>query len=319
MAQVLLQAAEWLFIVVAIGSIAGWAWLIGRRQRTGEPLVAPRLQQEPYWSFAEFFVGFGLMLICSTAAILTARRYLAAGSPDGVTPLDGDDVTITSHDLVVTSIAGSTAQLLVLASLVVWMGLTRREYLVRWGLWPSWSDVRLGLTASLLILPPILVLANLLDKFVEKYEHPVLEAVKQQPTLAVFLSMTFSAAIVAPIFEEFLFRALLQGSIQKLTRRLAFARQSVETEQGGPAIPETVTPAEVASWPWNAVVISSVTFAIMHLGNGAAPIALFFLAVALGYLYRQTGRLWPCITVHFALNLFSMVLLGLEVAADAGQ
>src|SRR5690606_39346479 len=129
MAQVLLQAAEWLFIVVAVGGLAGWAWLIGRRKTTGRPLVDPRLQQEPYCSFAEFFVGFGLMLICSTASILTARRYLAAGSPDGITPLDGEGVTITSHDLVVTSIAGSTAQLLVLFSLIVWMGLTRREYL----------------------------------------------------------------------------------------------------------------------------------------------------------------------------------------------
>jgi len=244
---------------------------------------------------------------------------LAAGSPDGVTPLDGEDVTITSHDLVVTSIAGSTAQLLVLFSLIVWMGLTRREYLVRWGLWPSWSDVRLGLIASLFILPPILVLAQLLDWYVQEYEHPVLDAVKQQPTLAVFLSMTFSAAVVAPIFEEFLFRGLLQGSIQKLTRRLALERQAIEQEQDRPTISETISPAEVASWPWNAVLVSSATFAIMHLGNGAAPIALFFFAVALGYLYRQTGRLWPCITVHVALNLFSMVILGLEVAAHAAK
>jgi len=319
MAQALLQAADLLFIVVAVGSVAGWVWVIRRRAKTGQPLVEPRLQQEPYWSFAEFFVGFGLMLICSTAAILTARRYLAAGAPDGITPLDGEDVTITSHDLVVTSVAGSTAQLLVLFSLIVWMGLTRREYLVRWGLWPSWSDVRLGLIASLFILPPILMLAQLLDWYVQEYEHPVLDAVKQQPTLAVFLSMTFSAAVVAPIFEEFLFRGLLQGSIQKLTRRLAVERQAIEQEQDRPAISETVSPAEVASWPWNAVLVSSATFAIMHLGNGAAPIALFFFAVALGYLYRQTGRLWPCITVHVALNLFSMVILGLEVAAHAAQ
>lgn len=317
MAQILLQAADWVFIVAAIGSIAGWVGMIRRRQRTGQPFVAPRLQQEPYWSFAEFFVGFGLMLICSTAAILTARRYLAARTAQGVTPLESEQVILTSRDLVVTSVAGSIALLLVLSSLIVWMGLTRREYLVRWGLWPNWDDVRLGLTASFFILPPVLVLAQLLDKFVDKYEHPVVNAVKQQPTVAVFLAMTFGAAIVAPIFEEFLFRALLQGSIQKLMRRLAFERQAMESEHERPALSETVTPAEVASWPWGAVVISSVTFAIIHLGNGAAPIALFFFAVALGYLYRQTGRLWPCITVHFVLNLLSMVLLGLEVVAEA--
>ncbi len=318
MAQSLLDAADLLFIVVVVSSFAGWVWLIRRRATSGRPLVEPRSQQEPYWSFAEFFVGFGLLLICSTAALLTARRYLAAQSPAGVTPLDSEEVAMTSHDLVVTAMAGSTAQLLVLASLMVWMGLTRREFLVRWGLWPSWSDLRLGLIASLFIIPPILLFAQVLDRFVDEYEHPVLDAVKQQPTLAVFLAMTFSAAIVAPIFEEFLFRALLQGSIQKVTRRLAFERQAVEQEQDRPAVPEVVSGAEVATWPWGAIVISSATFAIMHLGNGAAPIALFFFAVALGYLYRQTGRLWPCITVHFVLNMFSMVILGLEVAAEAG-
>src|SRR5690606_3479669 len=94
-----------------------------------------------------------------------------------------------------------------------------RESLTRWGLWPSWGDVRLGLVASLLILPPTLLLAELLNQFVAEYKHTVLEAVRQNPTLAVFLSLTVSAAIVTPIFEEFLFRGLLQGGLQRLARR----------------------------------------------------------------------------------------------------
>jgi len=52
---------------------------------------------------------------------------------------------------------------------------------------------------------------------------------------------------------------------------------------------------------------------MMHIGQGAAPIPLFFLALALGYLYRQTGRLWPCIMVHMILNTFTIVIVILTV------
>jgi membrane protease YdiL (CAAX protease family) len=56
----------------------------------------------------------------------------------------------------------------------------------------------------------------------------------------------------------------------------------------------------------------------MHLGQGAAPIPLFFFSLGVGYLYRQTGRLWPCIIVHFLLNAFSMIGFGLEVISAGG-
>src|SRR5690606_35129689 len=51
-----------------------------------------------------------------------------------------------------------------------------------------------------------------------------------------------------------------------------------------------------AVWP---IVITSLVFAVMHWGQGLAPIPLFFLSLGLGYLYRQTGSLVPSIVVHF--------------------
>ena len=39
--------------------------------------------------------------------------------------------------------------------------------------------------------------------------------------------------------------------------------------------------------------VSAAIFAFMHLGQGPAPIPLFFLAIGLGYLYRQTHRATP--------------------------
>jgi membrane protease YdiL (CAAX protease family) len=57
------------------------------------------------------------------------------------------------------------------------------------------------------------------------------------------------------------------------------------------------------------ILISSLFFALMHLGHGAAPVPLFFYALALGYLYNRTHRIAPSIVAHLALNSTSMAML----------
>ncbi|MCC9607834.1 CPBP family intramembrane metalloprotease [Blastopirellula sp. JC732] len=69
------------------------------------------------------------------------------------------------------------------------------------------------------------------------------------------------------------------------------------------------------------ILMSASLFALMHLGQGLAPIPLFFLALGLGYLYQRTRRLTPCVVVHFLLNGQSMALLLIQVFVigdDAG-
>ena len=55
-------------------------------------------------------------------------------------------------------------------------------------------------------------------------------------------------------------------------------------------------------------MITSVLFAGMHFGQGGAPIALFFLSIGLGYLYRQTGSMMPPLIVHVILNSTTMLV-----------
>jgi membrane protease YdiL (CAAX protease family) len=63
------------------------------------------------------------------------------------------------------------------------------------------------------------------------------------------------------------------------------------------------------------VLVSSTLFASMHLGQGAAPIPLFVLAVGLGWLMQRTGSLIPCIIVHMLLNNWSLANLLLTNSA----
>jgi len=62
-----------------------------------------------------------------------------------------------------------------------------------------------------------------------------------------------------------------------------------------------------------AVVLSAFLFAAMHLGQGPAPIPLFFLALVLGYLYQRTHRIWAPLVVHFLLNTSTLAMLWLNL------
>ena len=71
----------------------------------------------------------------------------------------------------------------------------------------------------------------------------------------------------------------------------------------------TIATPSAPTFLWQPVILSSVTFALLHAGHGPDPIPLFFLAVVLGYLYAKTHRLLPSIVVHMALNGLSMLML----------
>jgi membrane protease YdiL (CAAX protease family) len=48
---------------------------------------------------------------------------------------------------------------------------------------------------------------------------------------------------------------------------------------------------------------------LLHLGQGWAPVPLFFLSLALGWLYQRTHRLLPSLVVHVCLNSCSLLML----------
>ena len=65
---------------------------------------------------------------------------------------------------------------------------------------------------------------------------------------------------------------------------------------------------------WIPILLSSLLFALAHGGQGAAPFALFLLALGVGYVYQQTHRLLPCLVIHFLVNFTAIFQLGMEVA-----
>jgi membrane protease YdiL (CAAX protease family) len=112
-----------------------------------------------------------------------------------------------------------------------------------------------------------------------------------EPGWGLWFSSLVSAGLVAPLAEEFLFRVLLQGWLESLGRQ---------------AEPESRSRGR-----WMPVVISAAVFALMHLPRPDV-VPLFFLALTLGYLYRQTHRLWPSVVAHGCLNACSLGIFWLS-------
>jgi membrane protease YdiL (CAAX protease family) len=184
-----------------------------------------------------------------------------------------------------------------LASLVIGVVLMKFQAGASWadlGLKPSRlaRDFGLGIVAFVASVAPICGLEGLLEKLFV-YEQPLIEAVRAQPDAATFAATTVAAVVAAPLFEEFLFRVLLQGWFESIEARRRAARGTADT--AGPA--------------WWPILLSALFFSLLHLGQGPAPIPLFFFAIVLGYLYQRTHRIWPSLVTHFLLNAGTMVIL----------
>jgi len=94
-----------------------------------------------------------------------------------------------------------------------------------------------------------------------------------QPLLRVLMFVFL--ILIAPVFEEMLFRGILQSVMRGLTTR-----------------------------PWEAIVITSAVFALSH-PHTHLP-ALFALSCCMGYAYEKSGSLLRPIFIHALFNAASI-------------
>ncbi|MEM8738706.1 MAG: JDVT-CTERM system glutamic-type intramembrane protease [Planctomycetota bacterium] len=107
--------------------------------------------------------------------------------------------------------------------------------------------------------------------------HGMLTRLQESPSLELIVQTVFAAVILGPVLEELVFRGLLQTWLLEMWGRRA---------------------------RWPVLIAASAVFAAVHLGATtwhALP-GLFVLALVLGWLYEQTGSVWPPVLVHAGFN-----------------
>ena len=176
------------------------------------------------------------------------------------------------------------------AVLGMYLGLMSLPLLILWaqlrgkapkpeGGWLQWrwrplaSALRQAFFQVLKVLPLVTLVGWLFDQLVSKASgsNPLLELVLTTTNPWALLLFSITAMVLAPLFEETLFRGVL---LPVLGQRY-----------GG---------------LWG-VLISALVFGIAHLSLGELP-ALFVLGLGLGWLRLQSGRLGPSVLMHGLWN-----------------
>ncbi|NIP84877.1 MAG: CPBP family intramembrane metalloprotease [Planctomycetales bacterium] len=312
--------------ILALGLFASlvlWGHIVWRLAQGRELLAASPRRVVPWRGVHVALAFFVYVIVPSLSLVLVAWRF-------GVPRLDElprDNVQVLIWQLAGGSLLGVVAALLVVTYLKLDLSATLAD--LGWSGRHLPGDIALGLGAFLVIAPPVYVLQYVLvlvyqQLYGESALHPLIEVIRAHPTPQMFFWSVVSAVLVAPLVEEFLFRVVLQGWLEKLVAGVRVAvRLAQEATQDTSPSPPTPNPSHPPSPPGGTpdpphrvspgggtpqrvvvapIFISSAIFAVFHLEHGPAPIPLFFLALGLGYLYQKTHRILPALVVHTLLN-----------------
>lgn len=145
---------------------------------------------------------------------------------------------------------------------------------IRWYKWLKGSFkgilFYLGFIPILLILTYIgLIFCYILG--ITPQPHPLVEILKKEKSLLFIYHLVITAIVIAPVFEEILFRGLFY---QALKRHLGYIR---------------------------AAVISSGLFSLMHF-NPSQFLPVLGLGMLLCFIFEYTGSLVPVIVLHIFNN-----------------
>lgn len=155
---------------------------------------------------------------------------------------------------------------------------------LQWRIQPVFRALLQGMRGWLMVMPPVVLTGWLMGLVLgdQGGSNPLLEMVLRSSNPLALLLLALTAVVLAPLFEELVFRGVL---LPVLSRWLG------------------------SGW---GVVLSGLVFAVAHLSLGELP-PLFVLGIGLAMLRLSSGRLLPCVVMHACWNaatFLNLVLLG---------
>jgi membrane protease YdiL (CAAX protease family) len=265
LSDVVMSDGQMALVVLALAAFLWAARIVAGLLRSGRTILPARPQVAVPWEGED--VGFVVL------AYLCGAMVLASGAENG--PL---------VDRLVNNVVLSLGTTCAAMAWLGFRGATREDLGFVGGHWRE--DFRIAAGSLALVLFPLLALAAVLNALV-RYKHVIVDFLVGQRSGAAVALVVVSAVVVAPLAEEFFFRRVLQGWLQK--------RLSGDAPR--------------------AIGIASLAFAAAHAGQGLAFVPLFPLAMVLGLIAERTGSIVPCILLHGLFNAVSVTLLLMQPAA----
>jgi membrane protease YdiL (CAAX protease family) len=312
------------------GMMIAWVWA-ARRLRAGRPLLPPGQDRDVPWGLKTVFLVF-VTWVAVNVAIGSAYFHLTGGSRRS------PELTHSEQMLVVAMINGT---LLVLVPLLLQATSNARLADLGLGSGRVGRQFLIGALAFLLVAPVVYLVNGLAVLIWSPEKHPLEQMVRAAPSAQIAYLALISAVLLAPAAEEMIFRGIIQGWLSRLfSRALAKPALVVDERFGFEPSDIAVAPVERESrWRWLLrfpvpgidlaaqpglaralpIVLTSALFAVVHLPQWPAPLAIFVLSLGLGIVYQRTGSLVATFFTHALFNGFSTLVLFLAILTGAGS
>ena len=209
-------AAVWLMFAGGLLSFTTLFFLF-QRHIAGAPLLRYQRRVRVPWGaggtvLALYFVIERLLAAWLIPLLGIGGESVAEGNPaDGLEP--SDFVTegwMTISMFLLITIFG-------IGWLVVVCKATRHDLGLPGSLREYARDIRIGIVAGLASLAPVYMVQVALSLMLQPdSRHPLLDQLEQSTTPEVLVTVLGAAVLAAPLFEEFTFRLLLQGALERL-------------------------------------------------------------------------------------------------------
>jgi membrane protease YdiL (CAAX protease family) len=331
-----------LLLYVAVSFLSQWGYLWAAGRLPGKPSAAPRA-----------------VAVAVADPTPIDKQKGTATHPDPTPVKPSKPVADKSRDervsLVQTEVmflvSVIDSVLLVLIPLMVrWLsGARLRDMGICLNGWMHQAALGIG---AMLFVAPIIYAVQLVVLLIwpadPTNDHPVKKMLEEQFTAGVVYLAIVSAVVLAPLLEELMFRAILQGWLSAWLERHRNARSrrtlkpsvalqglsgdgiaadywelDANTETSfWEKIPTSSDPSvdQTHRMPWLAVVLTSLFFATVHLPQWPAPIAIFVLSLALGTVYQRSGSLIASSFMHATFNgLSTIALIGAILAGQVAE
>lgn len=302
-----LIALEVLFIVGLLTIFIGLPWhhIYQRRIKLGKPLLDQWSREESTLDLLDVVLTFFCYFGVQVAGVL-----FIVSNPD---PSD-----LTHHFLQrspFNSAAGLTTLLTVflLVPILYYRRRDLRAFRLRHD--RLRELLKIGLLAATLLIPLTMAINVIVGLLVTPYSHPVIDTLLAEASVETLIYTAITVVVAAPIVEEFVFRGVILTYLQRAfsgnwaTTTLILCKYSEK--------PENKFKAADKFQRHGANLLTSLIFAALHLGQGAAPIPLFLLSFGIGYVANKTGSIIPCILIHMLLNGISTIPLIYIVLSQA--
>ncbi len=365
MADVMSTSALLIMFATSLASI-GTLLVLFERHIGGKPLLNYEFRQRVPWRAGIVLVMMiltfsGVALTLAAIANDHEEQAEVASAPEvnestraeareqDITESSQVEEQANSLEFIVNSLGFTAFSIMLVVAVGGWLNISVGASPVDLGLPTSGEqvlqDIKIGCVACVASLLPIYVLQIvLISLFEPQLEHPLIERLSENHSPAMLLAGFLLAVVAAPLSEEFIFRLVLQGWLERWEDETigytGSMRPHIEnglpemevpgSEFGGDrshsfeeklAVLPDQTPAPqpgsgvLSSLPhgWLPILISGTLFGLAHLGHGVSPIPLVLFGVVLGYLYQRTHRLVPSITAHALFNAYSMIMLWLQL------